>query len=455
MKNLYGFLPAPNLSTHMNVRRILGDMSPGCYFLKASNNTFHDLTEDKALPPMAASLLGLGLKFIPTPQYSPLAVAITPSLDRIERDIHLKTFFAGDSDNEYLVLRAKSIWQPPLPPRRIGLRVTSFLKSHTGLFARRRGTKNLTPPQCRLLAENFENLIAGADKNLGPVGIEPEWYIQLGLSHLHDKSTYKFLTERNADQDATALKAEIYDWTVRNRKALTDDETHFVRHHLDKAELVPHGYFYLLIKLHKEKINGRPVCSDCDSLPHALGRWVDAQLQPIVKDQALYFKNSAELKGNLDTMELPTNASLFTYDVVAMYPSINTKQCLDRLSGFLSSPDISNHYGFQPTALIEALDIVMNVIVKQISGIAMGMSPAPTIANLFVAIYEEEHVLSFIPLVVKYLRRFINDGFGIWLHDPDPDIDDSNWRLGLILGGALFYARVTFKTLVVFNFKVP
>ena len=27
--------------------------------------------------------------------------------------------------------------------------------------------------------------------------------------------------------------------------------------------------------------------------------------------------------------------------------------------------------------------------------------------------------------------------------------------LGLILGGALFYARVTFETLVVFNFKVP
>jgi hypothetical protein len=28
-------------------------------------------------------------------------------------------------------------------------------------------------------------------------------------------------------------------------------------------------------------------------------------------------------------------------------------------------------------------------------------------------------------------------------------------RLGLILGGALFYTRVTFETLVVFNFKVP
>ena len=29
------------------------------------------------------------------------------------------------------------------------------------------------------------------------------------------------------------------------------------------------------------------------------------------------------------------------------------------------------------------------------------------------------------------------------------------WRLGLILGGTLFYARVTFETLVVFNFRVP
>ena len=194
------------------------------------------------------------------------------------------------------------------------------------------------------MRENKTILIASADKNLGPVGIETEQYIKLGLDHLLDTSTYKLLTERDAHQDALDLKTEIYDWTVWNRKALTDDETHFIHHHLDQAERDPHGYFYLLIKLHKEKVSGRPVCSDCGSLPHALGRWVDAQLQPIVKDQALYFKNSAELKGDLDGMTLPANASLFTYDAVAMYPSINTAQCLDRLSGYLSSPNISSRY---------------------------------------------------------------------------------------------------------------
>ncbi len=84
-----------------------------------------------------------------------------------------------------------------------------------------------------------------------------------------------------------------------NRQALLDDETNFIQKPL-KANKEPHGYFYLLIKLHKEKILGCPVCSDCRSLPHALGHWVDEQLQPIVKDQALYFTNLFTLKGNLD-----------------------------------------------------------------------------------------------------------------------------------------------------------
>jgi hypothetical protein len=164
---------------------------------------------------------------------------------------------------------------------------------------------------------------------------------------------------------------------------------------------------------------------------------VDVQLQLVVNDQAFYLKSSAELKGDLNEMTLPANASLFTYAVVAMYPSINIVQCLDRLLGFLLSPDISQRYGINPKALLKAIKLIMynncmcfgNVLVKKISGIVMGMSLAPTLANLFVAIYyEDEHILPFIPTVVKYLRCFIDNGFGIWLHDPDPAIDESNWK---------------------------
>ncbi len=40
-----------------------------------------------------------------------------------------------------------------------------------------------------------------------------------------------------------------------------------------------------------------------------------------------------------------------------------------------------------------------DLIYHQIRGVAMGMSPAPTIANLYVVIYELNHIIS---LLVKY-----------------------------------------------------
>jgi len=50
-----------------------------------------------------------------------------------------------------------------------------------------------------------------------------------------------------------------------------------------------------------------------------------------------------------------------------------------------------------------------------------------TIANLFVAIYESEHIVPKIGSYLLLLRRFIDDGFGVWLHDPDPVVNKANW----------------------------
>jgi hypothetical protein len=70
-RSCFGFLPNLALSNHKNARMVMGDMSPGCYFLKVAQSTFHDLTKAKMLPPAALSLLGLSLKFIPMPQHPP------------------------------------------------------------------------------------------------------------------------------------------------------------------------------------------------------------------------------------------------------------------------------------------------------------------------------------------------------------------------------------------------
>jgi hypothetical protein len=49
----------------------------------------------------------------------------------------------------------------------------------------------------------------------------------------------------------------------------------------------------------------------------------------------------------------------------------------------------------------------------------MGMSPAPTIANLYVAIYEHDHIIPLIGSYLMYYKRFIDNGFTLWLHDKD------------------------------------
>jgi hypothetical protein len=66
------------------------------------------------------------------------------------------------------------------------------------------------------------------------------------------------------------------------------------------------------------------------------------------------------------------------------------------LIAVVSNPEASNIYGFSTAALLQALELVMfnnhmrfgDIILKQISRIAMGMSPVLTIANLYVVIYE-------------------------------------------------------------------
>ena len=438
----YPTLPAPTVTNHHNARNLLSATHPSSYFPPVSKLAFHDLTITHKLPPTAHHILGLGLKFIPTPKLNITPEALDISTSRFERDLNLRVFFAGDDVEHYdpKALRIKSQWRAPLPPRNIDERISTFITQITNTFRQTHTTSNISHHQRALLRQIKSNkniTILTADKGLGPVGVDTTQYIAWGLKHLTDATTYTILTSDDADAAASQLYHTIHDWTLRHHRTLGSDVVRFIRRHIESARSDPFGYFYLLAKLHKTPTSTRPVCSDCASLPHAIGKWVDQQLQPVVKSQTYYFKNSFELKKLLDVLTLPPNACLFTYDAVSMYTNIDTNQCIQRLTAFLTHPDTTAtfpHLSTEP--LIEALQIVMynnrmrfgDLYVHQHKGIAMGMSPAPSIANLFVAIYEETHITTFPPSMLYFLKRFIDDGFGIWLRHQDPLIDQQHWE---------------------------
>ncbi len=115
-----------------------------------------------------------------------------------------------------------------------------------------------------------------------------------------------------------------------------------------------------------------------------------------------------------------------------MYTNINIGNSIKRISTFLANIWDTH----ECKAVKTALKIVMknnrvqfgDLIYRQIRSVAMSMSPAPTTANLYVAIYKLNHI---IPLIDKYLmfyKTFIDDRFAIWLHDLNPAIDAKNWN---------------------------
>ena len=85
----YGFTPDEKISVHLNARRALGIAHPSTYFPTVTKLAFHDLTPQNTLPKDAHLLLGLGLKFIPTPAQNITDDGIDRTASRRERDIGL------------------------------------------------------------------------------------------------------------------------------------------------------------------------------------------------------------------------------------------------------------------------------------------------------------------------------------------------------------------------------
>ena len=154
-------------------------MSVWYYFPRPTNLTFHDLTPGKIMPPAAKSLLGLSMKFIPTPKFT--SHQMIPSLDRFQRDLVVKTYWVGDESLESLTktdeapkLYVRSKWTPP-PwdiPKELDQRIPNFRRAITQRFCRRNGRSNLLPSQQKMLAHfqcDKNIIITNTDINYGKV----------------------------------------------------------------------------------------------------------------------------------------------------------------------------------------------------------------------------------------------------------------------------------------------
>lgn len=413
------------------------------YLNRPTNLSFHDFTTVLKPPQNLRRLLGLGLKFIPTPRYTQQGSSTdfkNRTIGRFHRDLLLKSYHgsAPMDDGDYNPrMYVKSKWTPPpwTIPKIIPYRFPAFDKAVQKTFRKRLGHSNLLPSQ-RLALQSLQQqqdiIVAQCDKNLGPATIETTRYIEMIFrDHLNDEDTYRFLTPATAASEATRLRRALKKWIADHKDSLSDNEKRFLRT-LERENKHPFPVFYATLKAHKSPLKTRPIVSCSGSLLYGLGVWVDAQLQVVAQQQLSYFKSSAELKDDLTNSTVPPNTLLFTADAVSYYTNIPTAKAIEKISLYLRGNESS--FGNLPLdALIEALTLVMtNNIFSfgdttwlQLNGTAMGTPPAPPYAQIYFSILENEILHEFSDNLWKY-RRFIDDIGGGWIVT-DPATDDARW----------------------------
>lgn len=405
---------------------------------------FHDLTKNRECPSGCKQLLGLGTKFVITPLLTTSPDDIQKSLFRFERDIALKAHFAGEDEEESGDGRLSKLYIPSkwIPPERfqpLGLkqRLNAFRAAITPLFTAAKAQPNLSPPQIKMLREfnNDDRIITvNTDKGLGIARIERDQYVKDAFKHhFNDRTTYQLITTAEANARAEMVRDAIASWLEKHGRAVGKDVCKYIRHHVAECTH-PFPFFYQLYKIHKEPIKTRPVISGCGSLLHALGHWIDEQLQPIARTMPGYFKSSYELKEDLIPLKLPPNAVIFTADATSMYTNIDTDFALTIIEEFIEEHE-AKFPDLQFRALIPALHLVMKNMVcvfgdlhfKQLKGTAMGTPPAPPWATIFFGIHELQLLKEFTVDRLPYYKRFIDDIVGIWLKHPDPVEDETLW----------------------------
>ena len=130
------------------------------YFSRPANMAFHDFTKRHKPQKILRSLLGLGLKFIPTPSLTNSWSRLeTSSYDRLFRSVHLRFHFSGKPPSEGTTtydpkIYVHSTWTPPhwtIPPIALEERLSRFSSALNKLFKTRSGKTNLLPHQHRAL----------------------------------------------------------------------------------------------------------------------------------------------------------------------------------------------------------------------------------------------------------------------------------------------------------------
>ena len=323
------------------------------------------------------SVLAKGVNFCPVPQQID-ELQVRLDLAAWKRRVRLAEFFSdkpSEKDFSPDPFKPKSSWNPP---RRCHF-TENYLKTVESEVVRelhkgKRFHQNLNASERKAIKElnsNPEIVIKQADKGSGTVIVDKKRYVREGLRQLGDNSTYRKL-DKDPTTEVESRLQKLVAKAFENGTISKDMATYAipVEHKLSR--------FYLLPKIHKAGVPGRPEVSCCGSLTENLSEIVDFLLKPFLSSVTSYLRDTKHFLSKVRQLDnLPQGALLVSLDVVNLYPSIPHEDGLSALSAFLEQQGVSESSRSDIVKLAQFV-LVNNVfefdnqIYIQVSGTASG-----------------------------------------------------------------------------------
>ena len=260
-------------------------------------------------------------------------------------------------------------------------------------------------------------VIKPADKNLGIVILDCNTYIDQCLQHLSSPS-YKIekgipsILKQSLQNIIIEFKREIHTFSPTLYQFLIPAQKHRPPR------------FYGLPKIHKlsDSVHTpplRPIVSHTNSLLSYSAQFIEHVLQPLARSYPDYLQNSTQLINTLSEFQVHESVTLVSMDVINLFPSIPQEECLAVI--FDEMKKHQHLLLFDPNLIIKLLAINMRNnyfefgghTFHQTTGIAMGASFSPTVANIYMSTLFQKFSVTQkeTPLLLK---RYIDDIFIIW-----------------------------------------
>ena len=242
-----------------------------------------------------------------------------------------------------------------------------------------------------------------------------DWVKTETLRHLSDELSYSKVTledwyvyRDNIIKRREQLMSTYCQLIVPNVARFLHSHDHFI---------TP-AKFYVIPKIHKTPMVGRPIAASHSYITRPISIFVDELIKPKLRMPTV-LRDSSELIQLLENTVLPhSNCFLVTVDVVSLYPNVDTKKALVALNLLLRETPL----------LIQLARLVLennflssefsSAIFHQEYSIAMGTPFAVTVANAFMYHYEKDIVQKYSSYLTLY-QWYIDDIFAIWVGPKD------------------------------------